>query len=227
MRCRLRKIVNAAGPVSVLGGGAPGAAATAAALAILPHAVEIVQLQATASRSIAQAFGYEAGTQPGRAAAARTKSLKQAWRARAAARKLAISLRRVIGESCLPRYFFLRRLVDVLLEVGEREPGQVERLAQRPREVAQVHHRGGQAVGLHCAALRALPVTLSQRPQRDLLAPLAFSSGGLTASTRPSARTKSVISRLGQGSRPRANRPSSSSVRARTPGRSARSPCRR
>ena len=57
----LRKIVNAAGPVSVLGGGAPGAAATAAALAILPHAVEIVQLQATASRSIAQAFGYEAG----------------------------------------------------------------------------------------------------------------------------------------------------------------------
>ena len=49
----LRKIINAAGPVSVLGGGAPSAAATAAALAILPHAVEIAQLQAIASRQIA------------------------------------------------------------------------------------------------------------------------------------------------------------------------------
>jgi D-glucosaminate-6-phosphate ammonia-lyase len=57
----LRKIINAAGPVSVLGGGAPGAAATAAALAILPHAVEIAQLHAIASRQIAQAFGCEAG----------------------------------------------------------------------------------------------------------------------------------------------------------------------
>ncbi len=57
----LRKIINAAGPVSAPGGGAPGAAATAAAPAILPHAVEIAQLQAIASRQIAQAFGCEAG----------------------------------------------------------------------------------------------------------------------------------------------------------------------
>ena len=57
----LRKIINAAGPVSVLGGGAPGEAATAAALAILPLPVEIAQLQAIASDRIVAAFGCEAG----------------------------------------------------------------------------------------------------------------------------------------------------------------------
>jgi D-glucosaminate-6-phosphate ammonia-lyase len=57
----LRKIINAAGPVSVLGGGAPCEAATAAAIAILPLPVEIAQLQAIASGTIAAAFGCEAG----------------------------------------------------------------------------------------------------------------------------------------------------------------------
>ena len=56
-----RKIINAAGPISVLGGGAPNAEATAAAWAILPRAVEVAQLQIDASRQIAAAFGCEAG----------------------------------------------------------------------------------------------------------------------------------------------------------------------
>ncbi len=57
----LRKIINAAGPVSVFGGGAPGSAAAAAAQAILALPVEIAQLQAIASGRIAAAFGCEAG----------------------------------------------------------------------------------------------------------------------------------------------------------------------
>lgn len=56
-----RKIINAAGPVSVYGGGAPNAAATAAAMAILPEPVEVAHLQAQASEQIALAFGCEAG----------------------------------------------------------------------------------------------------------------------------------------------------------------------
>ena len=58
---RLRKIINAAGPVSVYGGGTPDEAAAAAAIAILPVPVEIAQLQAIASEKIAGAFGCEAG----------------------------------------------------------------------------------------------------------------------------------------------------------------------
>jgi L-seryl-tRNA(Ser) seleniumtransferase len=56
-----RKIINAAGPISVLGGGAPNAEATAAAWEILPRPVEVAQLQIDASRQIAAAFGCEAG----------------------------------------------------------------------------------------------------------------------------------------------------------------------
>jgi len=61
MKFAIRKIINAAGPVSVFGGGAPNEAASAAALAILPQPVEIAQLQALASERIAAAFGCEAG----------------------------------------------------------------------------------------------------------------------------------------------------------------------
>ena len=56
----LRKIINAAGPVSVYG-GTPCESAAAAATAILPVPVEIAQLQAIASEKIAGAFGCEAG----------------------------------------------------------------------------------------------------------------------------------------------------------------------
>jgi L-seryl-tRNA(Ser) seleniumtransferase len=56
-----RKIINAAGPISVFGGGAPNEAAIAAALAILPQPVEVAQLQSMASEKIAAAFGCEAG----------------------------------------------------------------------------------------------------------------------------------------------------------------------
>jgi uncharacterized pyridoxal phosphate-dependent enzyme len=61
MKFAIRKIINAAGPVSVFGGGAPTEAARAAAVAILPQPVEIAQLQALASERIAAAFGCEAG----------------------------------------------------------------------------------------------------------------------------------------------------------------------
>jgi D-glucosaminate-6-phosphate ammonia-lyase len=61
MKFAIRKIINAAGPVSVFGGGAPNEAARAAALAILPQPVEIAQLQALASERIAAAFGCDAG----------------------------------------------------------------------------------------------------------------------------------------------------------------------
>src|SRR4051812_45052844 len=57
----LRKIINAAGPVSLLGGGAPDEAAIAAAMAILPLPVEIAQLQSVANERIAAAFDCEAG----------------------------------------------------------------------------------------------------------------------------------------------------------------------
>jgi L-seryl-tRNA(Ser) seleniumtransferase len=57
----LRKIINAAGPVSALGGGVPCEAAIAAAVAILPLPVDVAQLQAVASKRIAAAFGCEAG----------------------------------------------------------------------------------------------------------------------------------------------------------------------
>ena len=57
----MRKFINAAGPVSVFGGGLPSADAVEAAVAILSHPVEIQQLQSLASQEIAQAFGCEAG----------------------------------------------------------------------------------------------------------------------------------------------------------------------
>lgn len=57
----LRKIINAAGPITVLGGGKPTAEAIAAAVGILPYAVEMSELNALASEKIAHAFGCEAG----------------------------------------------------------------------------------------------------------------------------------------------------------------------
>ncbi len=60
-RLALRKFINAAGPVSVFGGGLPSAEAVEAAVAILSHPIDIQQLQSLASQEIAQAFGCKAG----------------------------------------------------------------------------------------------------------------------------------------------------------------------
>lgn len=54
-------IINAAGPISVLGGGPPSAAAIAAACEVLPLAVDMAALQAAAGVRIARAFGCESG----------------------------------------------------------------------------------------------------------------------------------------------------------------------
>lgn len=60
-RLGLRKIINAAGPVSLLGGGVPSEPAIDAALSVLSTAVDIAELQDRASATIARAFGSEAG----------------------------------------------------------------------------------------------------------------------------------------------------------------------
>lgn len=57
----LRKIINAAGPVSVLGGGAPSGPAIDAAMSVFSKAVDIAELQDRASAMIATTFGSEAG----------------------------------------------------------------------------------------------------------------------------------------------------------------------
>src|SRR5438045_4041648 len=60
-RLNLRKFINAAGPVSLFGGGIPSSEAIDAATAILKHPVEILELQSSASREIAETFECDAG----------------------------------------------------------------------------------------------------------------------------------------------------------------------
>src|SRR5438128_10892299 len=57
----LRKVINASGTMTALGASAVSPEVIAAAASILPHFVVMTELQAAASRSIADATGAEAG----------------------------------------------------------------------------------------------------------------------------------------------------------------------
>src|SRR5437667_12254934 len=57
----LRKVINASGTMTALGASAVSPEVIAAAASILPHFVVMTELQAAASRSIADATGAESG----------------------------------------------------------------------------------------------------------------------------------------------------------------------